>query len=156
MTCAQALDHILEADPAELRADAPGELAEHLRGCGRCRDAAERVLAGQAELAYGLAALASMGAADRTRVRPIGTAPTAVRRWAVRAALPLAAAAALALVLRQPSPSAPPASARLAAAAIQRDMMTEDDLVEPGPGRGVAVMATRDPGVTVVWLYPSR
>jgi hypothetical protein len=155
MTCAEARDRILEADPAELRADGAGPLGAHLRGCAPCRAAAERVLAAQAELAAGLAALSAAGSVEWTPVRRIGTAPSAARRWTGRALLPLAAAAALALVLR-PSASAPPASARAAAAAIQRDMLHPDPLVEPGPGRGAVVMSTRDPGVTVVWLYPSH
>jgi anti-sigma factor RsiW len=154
MTCAQALDRMLEADPAELHADAPGDLAAHLRGCDACRSAAGRIVEAQAELASGLAALAAAGVREEARVRPVGSAPSAVRRWALRAALPLAAAASLLLVLRRPS--SPPDSARVAAAAIQRDMMHEEALVEPGPGQGVAVMATRDPAVTVVWLYPSN
>jgi len=154
MTCAQALDQMLEAEPAELHADAPGDLARHLRGCDACRNAAERIVAAQAELASGLAALAAAGAREEVRVRPIGSAPSAMRRWALRAALPLAAAASLLLVLRRPSSS--PQDSRVAAAAIQRDMMHEEALVEPGPGQSVAVMATRDPEVTVVWLYPSN
>ncbi|CAA9316946.1 MAG: hypothetical protein AVDCRST_MAG89-1451 [uncultured Gemmatimonadetes bacterium] len=154
MTCAQALDYMLEADAPELHADAPGALAGHLRGCAPCRSVAQRILEAQAELASGLAALTAAGVREEVRVRPIGSAPSAVRRWALRAALPLAGAASMLLVLR-PAAS-PPESARVAAAAIQRDMMHEEPLVEPGPGQGVAVMATRDPGVTVVWLYPSN
>jgi hypothetical protein len=155
MTCAQALDLMLEAEPAELHADTAGDLARHLRGCDPCRSAAERMLAAQAELASGLTALTTAGVREEVRLRPIGSAPSAVRRWALRAALPLAAAATLLLVLRRPS-SSPPESSRVAAAAIQRDMMHEEALVEPGPGQSVAVMATRDPEVTVVWLYPSN
>ncbi len=154
MTCAQALDNMLDAEPAELQADAPGGLAGHLRGCDACRSAAGRILAAQAELATGLAALTAAGVREEVRVRPIGSAPSAARRWALRAALPLAAAASLLLVLRRPSSA--PESARVAAAAIQRDMMHEEALVEPGPGQSAAVMATRDPAVTVVWLYPSN
>jgi hypothetical protein len=154
MTCAQALDRMLEADPAELQADAPGALAGHLRGCAPCRSAADRILAAQADLASGLAALTAAGVRADARVPPIGSAPSAVRRWALRAALPLAAAASLLLVLR-PS-SSPAESSQVAAAAIQRDMMHEEALVEPGPGQSAAVMATRDPRVTVVWLYPSN
>ena len=155
MTCAQALDQMLEAEPAELHADAPGDLARHLRGCDACRSAAERILAAQVELASGLAALTAAGVREQVRVRTIGSAPSGVRRWALRVALPLAAAASLLLVLRR-SPSPPPESSRIAAAAIQRDMMHEEALVEPGPGQSAAVMATRDPEVTVVWLYPSN
>jgi hypothetical protein len=155
MTCAQALDRMLEADPAELHVGALGDLARHLRGCDACRSAAERILAAQAELASGLAALTAAGVRKDVRARPIGSAPSAARRWALRAAVPVAAAAALLLVLRRPS-SSPPESSRVAAAAIQRDMMHEEALVEPGPGQSVAVMATRDPEVTVVWLYPSN
>jgi anti-sigma factor RsiW len=155
MTCAQALDQMLEAEPAELHADAPGALAGHLRGCDACRSAAQRILAAQADLASGLAALSAAGVREEVRVRPIGSAPSAVRRWTLRAALPLAAAASLLLVLRRPS-SSPPESSRVAAAAIQRDMMHEESLVEPGPGQSAAVIATRDPEITVVWLYPSN
>jgi anti-sigma factor RsiW len=155
MTCAQALDQMLDAEPVELHAEAAGDLARHLRGCHACRSAAEGILAAQADLASGLAALTAAGVRREVRVRPIGSAPSAMRRWALRAALPLATAASLLLVLRRP-PSSPAQFSRVAAAAIQRDMMHEEAQVEPGPGQSAAVMATRDPEVTVVWLYPSN
>lgn len=44
MTCADCLEAMLDADPAVLRGNGPGDLAGHLRGCSSCRRAANAVL----------------------------------------------------------------------------------------------------------------
>lgn len=67
MKCADAQADLLTADPAELEGIGASPLAEHIRGCDRCRAAARVILDGQTALAQ---ALAEAG-------RPAGTADQA-------------------------------------------------------------------------------
>jgi hypothetical protein len=45
MTCTQALESLLEADLPELSGEGTSPLAQHVRGCARCRTLAGQVLA---------------------------------------------------------------------------------------------------------------
>lgn len=153
MNCQAALDRILEADPALLRGgpSADDALAEHLRGCSRCRAVADALTRELATLDAGLGDLASSRAGDEeVRRRPAPALPPQAWRW-----IPLAAAAALAAVLLLGRYGGPPDRAPAAA----------DLAAEPGRGpeatvavalpddRGAAVMSTANPKITVVWLY---
>jgi hypothetical protein len=147
--CRSARDLLLEADPAALRDEGDGELATHLRTCAACRAAAEAILAGQAELDAALRALAAPPAG--TRVIPLRPRTSPARRIAA-IAVPLAAAAAAVLLVARPQAPAPERPGEQAER-IARALFPRQPVVQPGPGQHAAVMTTRDPGVTVVWIY---
>lgn len=153
MTCAEAFDEILEADVEVLQGLGKGPLVRHLRECPRCATRARAVLAGAGAL--GLEMSEHVPALDldalldqaldpgRNRARIVS-----IRRRALGFGLiPLAAAAALvSLFLRtepnlpgDPLPPSPAVSASL-------------DVGVP-EGRNVAVLATNDPDITVLWLF---
>ena len=61
MTCDEALDRMLEADPAELRGEAETGLARHIAGCHRCRAVAAAMLEETAAVDDALAGYAAGG-----------------------------------------------------------------------------------------------
>lgn len=151
MTCAEALQAILEADPSELEGKGESRLVGHLRECPRCGEKARTVLIQEEALGQGLAeavplpnldalldqALAPGGKPWTLRFRPRRTGLTL---------LPLAAAATLAALF------------------LGRDPRLPGDPyapVDPAPGLGlevpdgrdVAVLATNDPTITVLWFF---
>src|SRR5213082_1485549 len=122
---------MLEAERTDLSGATESRLSLHLRGCVRCRRAANRILEAERELSGALAAATPQRGADEAVALVRRRAQR--RRWVWRAA-PLAAAAvlAVALIARReqvqqslPPPSAPPTRAGLT--------------VEGPPGRSVAV-----------------
>lgn len=144
MNCSVARDLILEAELATLEGESDAELSLHLRGCARCRAAAERILDAERSLRGTLAAA--------TPRRPAADAvERAARRQGARArllwrAVPLAAAAGLAALIltkRQPIPPGP-----IAAPALRPTVS-----VTAQPGRNVAVLQTDNPGVVVFWFF---
>lgn len=54
MTCASALESMLDADPAELTLQAETPLAAHLRGCARCARAANLIVRETAQISRGM------------------------------------------------------------------------------------------------------
>jgi predicted anti-sigma-YlaC factor YlaD len=148
MTCAAARRALLEADLEALRPGAVGPLAAHLAGCGACRAAADRILAGSAALA------AARGVAPRRAASPAATAARGpgrtlrARRRRLRVLVPvLAAAAALTLVVLRGLPPAAPDPGPPAA-----PVPSVPPLVEAG-GQNVVVFATTRPDITVVWQF---
>lgn len=140
MTCQDALERMLEAEPATLRGDAATDpaLAGHLRACGRCQAVAAVLVDELHALDAGLGELA----------RP----PVPRRRRAVLAWVPLIAAAALAAVLllgrdttQGPVPIPGPEAVDAAQPAGVAVTLPAD--------RGGAVMSTNNPNITIVWLY---
>ena len=187
MTCDEALDRMLEADPGELTEDLDEidaremtELTVHIRSCGRCAAVARTLRSELRSLDTGLEALAhdparsagsSSGAADAADAAA-DAALAAVRsdansevvalhrsddngakerpRWARRAWIPLAAAAALTgvLVIGQREQPLPPSDATARTEAIDPRVS-----VVPPADRGAAIMETGNPNITIVWLY---
>ncbi|MBV9107862.1 MAG: hypothetical protein JO306_00470 [Gemmatimonadetes bacterium] len=147
--CRTARVLLFEADPAALRGEGDGELAAHLRTCAACRAAADVVLAGQAELDAALRALAAPRTG--TRVIPLRPRMPLARRVAAVAVPLAAAAAAVLLVARPPAPA--PERPGVQAERIARALFPRQPVAQPAPGQHAAVMTTRDPGVTVVWIY---
>ncbi|HUG42526.1 MAG TPA: hypothetical protein VMM12_18830 [Longimicrobiales bacterium] len=157
MRCEDALDRMLEAEPAALRGDAGADLAlaEHIGSCGRCGAVARALAAELAALDEGLERLAMRaggGARPVTTARPAGRVRRTAPIWA-----PLAAAAALAGVLvlgRQggapgsgapgPTGQATPPTGSVEAATVAVTLPAD---------RGGAVIRTANPGITVIWLY---
>ena len=144
MTCAEARERMLEAERTDLSGATESELSLHLRGCARCRRAANRILEAERELWGALAAATPVRGAEEA----VGTVRRRAqrRRWVWRVA-PLAAAAGLAVALlarreqvqQSLPPKAPPTRAGLA--------------VEGPPGRSVAVFQTDNPDIVVIWFF---
>ena len=146
MTCTEALELLLEAEPHELARTTDSELSRHLRDCATCRTSAARILEAEGVLRRRLAATAPVRSADdavelarRRHVR---------RRRAWRLLPPLAAAAAalLGIALWRLRPSVPGVPLQPAA--------RPPDLVITAPaGRNVLVMTTDNPDVVVFWFF---
>jgi hypothetical protein len=152
MSCAEARDGLLEADLPQLSGDGGDALANHLRTCGRCQEIAQAILEGERDLggilealvpAPDLDALLAMAAGD------VGGANSVLRRRFRRAIpplIPLAAAAVLVALFFGREPSLPgepvfpaPTSPGLG--------------LEVPEGRDVAVLATGNPDITVLWFF---
>jgi hypothetical protein len=145
--CEQARRWMLEADLAELRALERSPVADHLAGCDGCRRRAEAIVAGMAELDHALAELARPAATRRTallRFRP-------ARAWRWAAPLALAAGIAAVMLARRPAPAEEPPG--VTAERIARVLFAPAPVARALDGRGVAVLETNDPDVTVVWFY---
>jgi hypothetical protein len=154
MICRDVREAMLEADPAELTQARNNPLAQHLRDCSRCREAARAILDAEQALAAELQRLVpepdldlviregsttGVEGTDRLgRGRPLASRKTTL--------LPLALAAGLAalLLLREPSLPGAPFTPPDRSAAFE---------VEPSPDQNVMVLATKDPNITVVWLF---
>ena len=156
MTCRDALDRMMEAEPAALEGapSADAALAEHLRECGRCRAVARALSAELGALDAGLSGLAKPGVRPVEQLRSRVALPgTQALRW-----IPLAAAAALAavLLLGPPGPP-PPGDPGVAGPANGSEASRPTTVAVTIPAdRGAAVMSTRNPKITVVWLYKRR
>lgn len=137
MDCTLARDAMLEAELEELRGSGDTALADHLRACPPCRATAERILAGYAALDASLAA-------ERPRPR----LPRSLR-W-LEIAVPLAAAAALVLLVAQPRGTSPAPTAPSAASAVPA--APAPPLVSAPGAHDVTVMQTDDPNIVVVWI----
>lgn len=141
-------------------ASADAELREHLHLCARCAELAAAVLAENAALDNALAQLTLESGQRASQVwQPEAAAPGAVRargaspgshrrrpNWPA-ALIPLAAAAALLLVWRPRLPD------RLPPLAGPVEEVPATPVVNAAGARGVAVMRTNDPNITIVWTF---
>jgi hypothetical protein len=139
MNCHEAREAMLVADPTELQGgfESATPLATHVASCETCRELARR-------LSNDLGVL-SMSVAARTRIR---SRRPSIRRVALIAAIPAAAAVAAFIALGVRSESPAPATS-----GVQR---TASNVVSVDIARGqqATVIRTQDPKVTVVWLTP--
>jgi hypothetical protein len=148
MSCTDARAALLEADPVELRGEAETAVSLHLRECAACRAAADAILATEAAAGRWIETRAPRrGVADAlARGRSAGRR----RRW--RWAAPVAAAAGIAALVFLTRPAAGPPSARPAGATAAASAPGGVAARAPA-GRNVAVFATADPEIVVIWLY---
>jgi len=157
MTCEEALDLILEADPRSLEGRGDSPLAEHLRMCARCQSTANIVLEEEAQLSKAMTreaprvdSMAILAAAERRRALPMGP-PSMPVRWRTRsrnlamAGLASAAAVIALLLGRNPSLPGPEYS-------VPQVEISGLDLQVPD-GRTAAVLETNNPDITVLWLF---
>jgi len=176
MRCDEVLERILEAEPEELRGKFGSPLGEHIASCTRCGGVARRILEEESALGGHLISCTPVPALDdllerakvletdsrakdpRGRVwgrgRPSGLGEGSeggsrkrwgARRWAL-AILPLAAAAATA-TLFIPSTRTLPGDPYV-------PPLTPPGLdLEVPEGRTAAVLETKDPDITVLWLF---
>jgi|ERR1043166_8290614 predicted anti-sigma-YlaC factor YlaD len=137
MTCTEARRAMRTADRLALRGEDDSAVAEHVRSCRDCQHVALEVEAGTELLAELV-----MSRGDAPVVALAERRPN-VRRAAALALIPVAAAIAGVLVLRREA--APPVDTTRAA---PRSSVS----VEVAPGQTAAVLKTKDPNVTIVWL----
>lgn len=157
-TCRDFREMLLEAEPSELRGEGGGPLAEHLRRCDGCRRAALVILATNAGLAEALAREADPAAVDAV-LRQAGVAPGGVkapqhrgrwrraRSWAWATGALAAAMAGVILMRGRPAPAPPSLAATRGAAAAQLPVVADASADK------VAVLATDDPDITVLWFF---
>ena len=151
MTCTEALQAILEADLTDLEGQGESSLARHVRECPRCQEGAQAVLKEESALAQGLAEAVASPELDVLLDQALGpaTQPKTLRFRPRRfglTLLPVAAAAAMVVLFLGSEPQLP-----------------GDPYLPPEPvpglgleapeGRNVAVLATNNPEITVLWFY---
>lgn len=144
--CAHVRDLMLEAEPASLLGSGDDPVAAHVRTCPACAALARIVLEETAALDR---FLANAGPVDaEALVEAAWDAPPRAKRITPRRHwLGWAAAAAVAGLLfvrgDRPLPFTPSVAPQ-----------GPPPLVEPAPGQNVAVLATDNPDITVLWFYP--
>lgn len=150
MTCEQARQAMLDADPAELAGQGSSALVGHLVSCARCAGRAHAILEGQQALAAALSAHRPRVAAEEAvQAAHVAAAQPEPRRRGWRVAVSGALAAGIALLLfwtrwnppaeRMVAPESAPALPPFA--------------VQGPPGRTVAVFRTANPDIVVVWYF---
>ncbi len=150
MNCELAFEGMLEADPEELAGQGDSELAAHIKQCSRCGAVAAEILAGQELLANGLRRLRVDGTVEELLPEVRRVAATPRRRLLTRVALPLAAAATLALLIVGDRPTVPRPEA---AVQIAQAMPRPEQSVRLAPNTNAVVFKTSNPKITVVWFY---
>lgn len=152
MNCSDAREALLEADIDQLEGRCEGALAEHLGGCPGCRGVARMILEGERGLGEAMLDLVPAPDLDDL-LRRAGKTPSVGRkgirqevRWLVPRLVPLAAAAALvALFLgREPVLPGDPVVHLAQAPGLG---------LEVPEGQDVAVLATNNPDITVLWFF---
>ena len=143
MNCLDVRSLLLEAEPEELTGEGATPLAEHVRTCGACGALAGRILEETAALDGFLAQAGSGPNVDailagerQAKVIPF----PAWRRWTAVAA---AAAVSGLFFLRGDAPMQ----------VADTNIFEEVPLVEAAPDQNVAVLATANPDITVLWFF---
>jgi len=151
MTCAEALQSILEADPSDLEEQGDSALSVHLRECNRCQEMALAVLVEESALAEGLTGAVAPPDLDALLDQALGPDAKAKilqfrpRRFGLTL-LPMAAAAAMVALFigREPQLPGDPY--------IPPERVPGLGLEAP-EGQNVAVLATNDPEIAVLWFF---
>jgi anti-sigma factor RsiW len=140
ITCGDARELMLEAEPGDLHPESISPLGSHLRTCAACTADAARIRAANASLEGALEALVA---------NPRPAAPVAVvrqrRRGIVRIAVPLAAAAALLLVVLEER------TQTMLPILLPVEQVPDAPVVNATGDGAVAVMRTSNPNITIVW-----
>jgi predicted anti-sigma-YlaC factor YlaD len=145
MDCAGVRPLLLEAEPEDLAGVGSSHVAAHVRTCGACGAVAARILDETARLDGFLARAPAAPDVDalvtraQRREKKVIPFPT-WKRWSAVAA---AAAVAGLLFLRRDVPLQ----------AFDRHTFDEAPLVEAAPDQNVAVLATANPDITVLWFF---
>ena len=136
MNCSEARRALLIADLSELRGEGESPLAQHVRSCAECASAAQQILTVTAALAIRV---------DQATVQRRANVRT--RAWPIWIALPLAAAIASVLLVRDGNHVAPSPTA--AALHTVKQPVTRTVVNAPAD-RNVAVIEATNK-ITVVW-----
>lgn len=150
VNCEMALDQMLESDVEDLTGESGTELAAHIVACERCQAVASEIVEGQRRLADSLRAMEAVRTVDVVldEVRSQATR----RRRRARAfgvLVPLAAAAALALLVTSDRSGTVPSDAVIPEIAIA----VPPTLVRLPPATNAILLKTDNPKITVVWFY---
>ena len=150
VNCEMALDQMLESDVEDLTGESGTELAAHIVACERCQAVASEIVEGQRRLADSLRAMEAVRTVDVVldEVRSQATR----RRRRARAfgvLVPLAAAAALALLVTSDPSGTVPSDAVIPEIAIA----VPPTLVRLPPATNAILLKTDNPKITVVWFY---
>jgi len=149
MTCEQAHQAMLGADPAELAGEGASPLAGHLASCAACARRARAILTGARALAAALAARGPRVTVDvalpAARAAAARQRELRARSWRLTA--PLALAAGIAALLLWPS--RPPTETAVEVLPPELPPFA----VQGPPGRTVTVFRTANPAIIVVWYF---
>ena len=150
VNCDTALEQMLVSEVEDLTGESGTELAAHIVACARCQAVASEIVEGQRRLADSLRAMESGRTVD-TVLDEVRAQVTRRRRRtrAFRVLVPLAAAAALALLVTTDRSGTVPSSVAVpeSATAVPRTM------VRLPPTTNAMVLKTDNPKITVVWFY---
>ena len=151
MICVEAHRSILEADPLALEGRGDDPLALHIRECSSCRAMARAVLEGEKDLAEDLVAAVSLPDLDSlldgalAPIRKRSSLRLPPKRFGLTV-LPLAAAAAMAALFLGSDPQLP--------GELYFPSQPQPGLgLEVPTGQDVAVIATNNPDITVLWFF---
>jgi hypothetical protein len=155
MNCTEARTGLLEAERSTLEAQDGSPLAHHIAGCPECKARAQAILQGESLLATHLGQGVVLpdldGIIDAAQVADDGLPLHS--RWRQRvswkrgaALLPLAAAAVLVTVFLRQVPSLPGPE-------YTPQALSPGLGVEVPEGQSVAVLATTNPDITVLWHF---
>ncbi len=146
MTCNDALAAMLECDPREVEPGAGSPLAEHLRECAACQMKATAVLEHHATLVRAYQSAGDLGPC----------AHAAVPRRRLTMLVPWMATAIAAAVVLVVGMTRRVHRAAAVPAAVERDATAPPApslAVEVPPGKNAIIMNTKDPTISVVWIY---
>jgi hypothetical protein len=151
MNCQEALELMLETETSQLRLQPGGGLETHLAECALCAAKAERLAACGAELRAAYAQLSPYTPPDDVAAAVLSASASSKprRRSRTRAVVSLAAltslaAAALLLLLQHDRRVDDPPAVEAAATPFEVDVP---------PDKNAMVFHTRNPNITVVWIY---
>lgn len=150
MTCDEAYQRMLEADPEELQGEMDSPVSLHLRSCGRCRAVADRILRDEENLRGMLSAVRSRIPPEDASKRAAWEARLRHRRRVWYGLAPVAAAAGLAGIVLMSSGGPAPGSF---GDAVVVPPKAPPPIVEAAPGQRVAVIETDNPHIVVVWSF---
>ena len=143
MNCLDTRSLLLEAEPEELAGEGPTPLATHVRNCSACGALAGRILEETAALDGFLAQAAPAPDVDAILKRAQEAKVIAFPAWRRWSAVAAAAAVAGLFFLRGDAPMQ----------IADTNTFGERPLVEAAPDQNVAVLATANPDITVLWFF---
>jgi len=152
MNCSGAREALLEADIDLLEGRGEGALVDHLRGCPRCRAVAQMIVEGERGLGEAMMELVPAPDPDELLDRVEGERDgvrNLIRpqfRWSLSRLVPLAAAASLVALFLGRDPNLPGEPVVPMASAPGLGL-------EVPEGQDVAVLATKNPDITVLWFF---
>ena len=151
MTCETCYKLLLEAEPAEMRGEGDGELAQHLRACPQCDALARQVLEDLDALSDALAAPEpTVAVSDAVARAAVDARRRRKRRALWRAVAPALAAASLAGLLVTQRTTRQLGVQRLP---VERDAPARVPDVEAPVGRDYMVLGSDNSNIVIIWFF---